>query len=31
MQVQGTGINSWDKRGQMTNPNTVHKKITEID
>ena len=30
MQVQGTGINSWDKRGQMTNPNTVHKKIVEI-
>lgn len=30
MQVQGTGFNSWDKRGQMTNPNTVHKKIVEI-
>ena len=29
MQVQGTGISSWDKRGQMTNPNTVHNKITE--
>lgn len=29
MQVQGTGINSWDKRGQMTNPNTVHKKIVD--
>ena len=29
MQVQGTGISSWDKRGQMTNPNSVHKKITE--
>jgi hypothetical protein len=29
MQVQGTGISSWDKRGQMTNPNSVHKKIVE--
>lgn len=29
MQVQGTGINSWDKRGQMTNAKSVHKKITE--
>jgi hypothetical protein len=29
MQVQGTGIDSWDKRGQMTNPNTVHKKIVD--
>jgi len=30
MQVQGTGICSWDKRGQMTNAKTVHKKILEI-
>jgi|LakMenEpi03Aug12_release.lakeMendotaPanAssembly.Ray.scaffolds.fasta_scaffold611137_1 hypothetical protein len=30
MQVQGTGVNSWDKRGQMTNAKTVHKKILEI-
>lgn len=29
MQVQGTGISSWDKRGQMTNPNSVHKRIVE--
>jgi len=29
MQVQGTGISSWDKRGQMTNPNSVHKRIFE--
>ena len=29
MQVQGTGIDSWDKRGQMTNPNTVHNKIVD--
>ena len=27
MQVQGTGINSWDRRGQMTNPKTVHQRI----
>jgi hypothetical protein len=30
MQVQGTDINSWGKRGQMTNANNVHKKILEI-
>lgn len=30
MQLQGTGISTWDKRGQMTNPNTVVKKITEF-
>lgn len=30
MQVQGTGINSWDKRGQMTNPKSVHNKILEV-
>jgi len=30
MQVQGTGINSWDKRGQMTSAKSVHKKILEI-
>jgi hypothetical protein len=29
MQVQGTGICSWDKRGQMTKASTVHKKIVE--
>ena len=29
MQVQGTDINSWDKRGQMSNANNVHKKILE--
>ena len=29
MQVQGTDINSWDKRGQMTKASTVHKKIVE--
>lgn len=29
MQVQGKNIDSWDKRGQMTKPNTVHKKIVE--
>jgi hypothetical protein len=29
MQVQGTGINSWDRRGQMTNPKSVHNKILE--
>ncbi len=29
MQVQGTGINSWDKRGQMTSAKSVHKKIVE--
>lgn len=30
MQVQGTGISSWDKRGQMTNPKSVHQRIVEI-
>jgi len=30
MQVQGTDIFSWDNRGQMTNPSSVHKKILEI-
>lgn len=30
MQVQGTGISSWDKRGQMTKANSVHNKIVEI-
>jgi hypothetical protein len=29
MQVQGTGICSWDKRGQMTKAESVHKKILE--
>jgi hypothetical protein len=29
MQVQGTGINSWDRRGQMTNPKTVHQRIVD--
>ena len=29
MQVQGTDICSWDKRGQMTKATTVHKKIIE--
>lgn len=29
MQVQGTGINSWDKRGQMTNPKTVYQRIVD--
>lgn len=29
MQVQGTGISSWDKRGQMTNAKSVHKRIFE--
>jgi hypothetical protein len=29
MQVQGTGIDSWDKRGQMTNAKSVHKKIVD--
>ena len=29
MQVQGTGISSWDKRGQMTKANSVHKRIVE--
>jgi hypothetical protein len=29
MQVQGTDISSWDKRGQMTKATTVHKKIVE--
>ena len=29
MQVQGTGINNWDRRGQMTNPKTVYQRIVE--
>lgn len=29
MQVQGTGISSWDKRGQMTNHKKVYEKIAE--
>jgi len=29
MQVQGTGISTWDKRGQMTNPKTVVQKLVE--
>ncbi len=29
MQVQGTGINSWDRRGQMTNPKTVYQRIVD--
>lgn len=30
LQIRGTGINSWDKRGQMTNPKTVHTKLVEL-
>ncbi len=30
MQVQGTGISTWDKRGQMTNPKSVHQRILDI-
>lgn len=30
LQIRGTGINSWDKRGQMTNPKTVHAKLVEL-
>lgn len=30
MQVRGTGINDWDKRGQMTKATSVYKKILEI-
>jgi hypothetical protein len=29
MQVQGTGISTWDKRGQMTNPKSVHQRLIE--
>ena len=29
MQIQGTGICSWDKRGQMTKASSVHKKLVE--
>ena len=30
MQVQGTGISTWDKRGQMTNHKSVHQRILEF-
>jgi hypothetical protein len=30
MQIQGTEINSWDKRGIMSNAKNVYKKIVEI-
>ena len=30
MQIQGTNINSWDKRGQMTKAKSVHNKIIEL-
>lgn len=29
MQIQGTGIYSWDRRGQMTNPKTVVQKLVD--
>jgi hypothetical protein len=29
MQVQGTGISTWDKRGQMTNPKSVVQRLVE--
>jgi len=30
MQIQGTGINSWEKKGQMTKPQTVVNKLAEL-
>lgn len=30
MQIQGTGIASWDKKGQMTKPQTVVNKLSEL-
>lgn len=30
MQIQGTGINSWEKKGQMTKPESVVKKLKEL-
>jgi hypothetical protein len=29
MQIQGTGIYTWDRRGQMTNPKTVVQKLVD--
>lgn len=30
MQIQGTGINSWEKTGQMTKPESIVKKLKEL-
>lgn len=30
MQIQGTGINSWERTGQMTKPESVVKKLKEL-
>lgn len=30
MQIQGTGIDSWDGRGKMVNPKAVVNKLTEL-
>ena len=30
MQIQGTGINSWDGKGKMVNPKSVVNKLTEL-
>jgi hypothetical protein len=30
MQIQGTGINSWDGKGKMVNPKSVVNRLTEL-